>query len=327
MKALTIASLPVEIYPVDVQVGSAGLYRGQVGTLLPKPESAGALEQWQVWLKQNAIQAIIPGSDHDLLPLSLAKDSWREADGVQVLVSDSDLIRICRDKALTIQHLRRLGLPCPESIWDVSLNEASQWAKAKGYPVILKPRLGSASRGLQLVQDDDELRFFFPRTDSPIVQEYLHRAGEILEFTCAAFADGQGQVIGTFMARRDLAAGSTYRAEVNFWPEINELLLNIAQALKPFGPINVQLRLTQRGPVPFEINLRCSGTTSIRAHFGYNEPEMLLRHYVLGEPLVAPQVNYGYAFRYWNEVFLDGVTEARLRAGPAGLAGVVRAWP
>ena len=136
-----------------------------------------------------------------------------------------------------------------------------------------------------------------------------------------------GYPIGTFMARRELRAGVTYRAEVNFWPDIHELLLTIGATLRPRGPLNVQLRQTERGPIPFELNIRCSGTSAIRAYFGYNEPEMLLRNYIMGEPLKAPTPRKGYAFRYWNEIFLEGVNQERLQEGPSDLKGSILAWP
>ena len=90
--------------------------------------------------------------------------------------------------------------------------------------------------------------------------------------------------------------------------------------------LNVQLRNTDRGPVPFELNIRCSGTSAFRAHFGYNEPEMLIRHYVLGEPISAPEVRPGFVFRYWNEIFLEGGAPLE---DPTldGRRGEVLAWP
>jgi carbamoyl-phosphate synthase large subunit len=207
------------------------------------------------------------------------------------------------------------------------LDEAVAWARSNGYPVILKPRDGFASRGVQLITDEAELRFYFSRTPNAMLQEYLSLGRTVEEFTCAVFVDRDGRPTGTFMARRDLASGATYRAEVNVWPELHDLLRAIGAALRPRGPINVQLRLTEHGPVPFELNIRCSGTAAIRAHFGYNEPEMLLRHYVLGETLPEPQTRTGYAFRYWNEVFLEGVTREQLLAGHLPLAGEIRTWP
>lgn len=327
MKALSISSLPTTVFAIDCLPLSAGLFRGDEGMLLPKPEEPGAMAEWELQLQEKEIAAVIPGSDYDLLPLALVRDDWEERDVCRLLVSDAELIRSCRDKAVTSQILESAGVPVPESVWNLTLNEAVTWARSQGYPVILKPRDGSASRNVHLVQDEEELRFFFPRTPNPVLQEHLNNSGSIEEFTCAVFVDNSGKPAGTFMAKRDLNSGTTYRAQVGVWPEIQEMLLAIGSALKPRGVLNVQLRMTERGPVPFELNNRCSGTTSIRAYFGYNEPEMLLRHYVLGEELSVPEVRTGYAIRYWNEMFLDGVTPENLETGPNGLKGKVIAWP
>jgi len=327
MKALTISSLPVDVYPIDVQPLSAGLFRGAESVLLPKPEDPGGIEVWEQRLVERGIEALIPGSDHDLLPLASVRDDW-EARGIcKILVSDLSLVQTCRDKALTYQRLQSETIPVPKSAWDLSVKDAVSWAKSIGYPVVIKPRSGFASRNVHVVQDEEELRFYFPRTPNPILQEHLNLDGKEKEFTCAVFVDREGSPIGTFMARRELSAGTTYRAEVNFWPEIHELLLMIGDALRPRGPLNVQLRLTKRGPIPFELNIRCSGTSAIRAYFGYNEPEMLLRHYILGEQLTPPKPRTGYVLRYWNEVFLEGVAQEHLLAGPNGLRGRILAWP
>ena len=327
MKALTISTVPVEIYVIDVQPLSAGLFRGVEGMLLPRPESPGGLEKWKDSLQRKGIVALIPGSDHDLIPLASVRDDW-EAEGIcRVLVSDLELVQRCRDKAATCQLLEQAGIPTPRSTWDLSPNEAAVWAKTLGYPVVIKPRDGFGSRDLHIVQDEEELRFFFGRTPNPILQEYLSISGTVDEFTCAVFVDQAGSPVGTFMARRELSGGATYRAEIGFWPEIQDLLLSIGSALRPRGMLNVQLRMTERGPVPFELNIRCSGTSAIRAYFGYNEPEMLLRHYVLGEDLTPPTPRTGYAIRYWNEVFLEGVGPEALERGPNGLKGEVLAWP
>jgi carbamoyl-phosphate synthase large subunit len=52
----------------------------------------------------------------------------------------------------------------------------------------------------------------------------------------------------------------------------------------------------------FEINPRFSGTTSIRAMFGYNEPDVLLRRHVAGESI-------GENFSYGTGTVLRGLTE------------------
>ena len=327
MKALYLSVLPVEVYAIDVQPFSAGLFRAPNAVVLPRPELPGALDQWEPWLKEQGIEALIPGSDHDLPALASVKEDWAARSVCRVLISDVELVNTGSDKALTCQVLEAHGLPFPKSKWGSSVDDAAIWAAEIGFPVMLKPRDGFASRHVHQIKNEEELRFFFPRTPNPIVQEYLSRNGEVEEFTCAVFVDRDGEPIGTFMARRDLSAGATYRAEINVWPEIHELLLAIGRALRPTGPLNVQLRLTERGPVPFELNVRCSGTSAIRAYYGYNEAEMLLEHYVSGKPLSAPTVRSGYVLRYWNEIFLENVGRAQLEVGPQNLQGKVLPWP
>jgi len=324
MKALTISTLPVELTAIDVHPLSAGLFRATNRVVLPKPEDPGGLDEWESYVQENGIDALIPGSDHDLLPLASVREDWAKKGICKVLVSDLALVQTCRDKALTCQFLEQKGFLVPKSAWDLSAKEALKWAKSTGYPVVLKPRDGFASRDFHLVEDEEELNFFYSRTPNPILQEHLSLRGAVDEFTCAVFADNEGSPIATFMARRDLASGSTYRAEINFWPEINDLLMAIGSALNPRGVLNVQLRLTERGPIPFELNIRCSGTTAMRAYFGYNEPEMMLRHYVLGEQIESPQIRNGYAYRYWNEVFLEGPPE---QGPPDDRNGEILAWP
>ena len=327
MKALSLSDLSVEVVAIDVQPLSAGLYRADDAVVLPRPETHGALAEWSDWLRAHGVTALIPGSDHDLVPLAEIRDAWKRSGVCHVLVSNPDLVKICRDKALTVTELTRHGFPAPRSIWDVDKATALEWAGDIGYPMVIKPRDGFASRGVTIVRDAEELAFHFDRVRNPIVQEYLSNRGVAEEVTCSVFVDGTGEPVGTFMAQRELTGGATYKAEVVFTSEIDSLLRQIGRALKPRGPLNVQLRMTERGPVPFEINIRCSGTSAIRAHFGFNEAEMLLRHYVLGDVLEPPTVRHGYVLRYWNEVFLEGVGQNRLMQGPAGLDGTVRSWP
>jgi carbamoyl-phosphate synthase large subunit len=112
---------------------------------------------------------------------------------------------------------------------------------------------------------------------------------------------------------RELLHGTTYRAVVGEFPEIREEAVRIATALKPMGPCNVQMRMAKGRPTCFEINLRYSGTTSLRARFGFNDVEAALRNYVVGEEAVdLPRVIRGIALRYWNEVYIDAQAKAAL---------------
>jgi carbamoyl-phosphate synthase large subunit len=141
-----------------------------------------------------------------------------------------------------------------------------------------------------------------------VVQEHLE--GE--EYTVGCVCDEAGELRGSLAMRRELQAGTTYRAEVGDFPEVREYAERIARRLRPTGPLNVQLRLSEGRPVAFELNVRFSGTTPVRARLGFNEVEAVLRHFALGEPLSLPRVTEGTVLRYWNEVYVDDAARRQL---------------
>jgi carbamoyl-phosphate synthase large subunit len=94
-------------------------------------------------------------------------------------------------------------------------------------------------------------------------------------------------------------------AELGAFPEVGEVAGAIATALGPLGPCNVQLRIHDGRPVPFEINPRFSGTTALRARMAFNEVEAALVHFVQGMPVppLEPRTD-GVVLRYWNELYV-----------------------
>ncbi|HEX8679423.1 MAG TPA: GNAT family N-acetyltransferase, partial [Chthoniobacterales bacterium] len=144
-------------------------------------------------------------------------------------------------------------------------------------------------------------------SDVPIVvQEYLLPDDE--EYSVEVYTLQDGRQAGAISYRRDqLIAGDTYKARVAPHPAAEKEACAVVAALGAKGPCNVQLRVTERGPVTFEINPRFSGGVSIRAHFGFNEVEIALRDLVLHQPVPPLKTRSGLARRYWGESYVDEV--------------------
>ena len=72
--------------------------------------------------------------------------------------------------------------------------------------------------------------------------------------------------------------------------------------------MNIQMRVDRDGrPVCFEMNVRFSGTTAMRANFGFRDVEAMVREYILGQDIrECFHVRYGEAFRYDNEMYIFG---------------------
>ena len=290
IKALQMSSLDLDIIGIDIKSDQAGFYLDGLKKTLVLSNLKGKSyppDDWLSYIYGHDLDCIIPGSDYDLQALSAVRDDWG-ALGCKVLVSNSGLVARCNDKLLTAKILADNGIDAPRPVQNSVIY----------FPLIVKPKIGSGSRGVIKVNSFEEMPEI---TDKLFIQEYLDGP----EYTCSVFVDRFGEVIGTFQFERKLQNGTTYKGMVAFDRQIHKLLVKIGKTFKPRGMLNVQLRVTERGPVPFELNCRCSGTTAIRAHFGYNEPEMLIRNYVLGEDLKTPEIKQGKAFRYWNETYRE----------------------
>jgi len=65
--------------------------------------------------------------------------------------------------------------------------------------------------------------------------------------------------------------------------EIREFCERISDIVGAEGPLNIQCRKTSNGVIPFEINPRFSGTTSLRSLVGFNELDFLIRYKMYNE--------------------------------------------
>ncbi|MBU0571723.1 MAG: ATP-grasp domain-containing protein [Candidatus Omnitrophica bacterium] len=244
------------------------------------------------------LQILFIGLDFELKLFAEKKDIIAERTGCRVVVSDSEIIRIANDKYLTNQFLAENGFDHPKTVLIENMDSSGM-----EYPCIIKPRVGQRSRGVYIVNEKKELEAKAGEITDPIVQELI--GDENKEYTCGViFFDGE--VKGTIALRRDLKEGNTLNAYLDEDAEdIKSYVKDVALALKPFGACNFQLRLDDKGrPSLFEINARYSGTTYMRALFGFNEVEYILR-YLLGEKPESFVLKGGKVKRFYDEVFIE----------------------
>ena len=166
---------------------------------VPAWDDPGYVDAVRAICRREDVDLVIPTVDPELLPFSLAAEHFR-TDGSIVLVSCPAVVRMARDKALTMQTLRLAGLPVPHTC---SLEEAFSDAASLVFPLVAKPRDGSASSGLTIVQDPDALERLDPHRQW-ILQERLQ--GQ--EFTVNMLFDARGALVAAVPhQRRQIRAG------------------------------------------------------------------------------------------------------------------------
>lgn len=316
VKSLRLAASPPYIIATDISELNVGLYRADHGLIWPPVENEGALETIIASLQDLSADAVLIGSEYELEFFAVHKQEIEEKTGACIVVSAPEIIRIANDKWSTFEFLAQNDLPRPRTTLPGSVDEAIADAAEIGWPVILKPRRGTAGRGVYRVANERKMRSLFVEGTGQIVQELLGQGGGRLndEYTCSVFRLSDGSLLGPFTARRSLRGGDSWIVEVDRFEDLHPLVLEIGNAMPAMGPLNIQMIDTEAGPVPFEINARYSGTTAIRAHFGFNEPMMALQHFVSGEAMETPNIRKGVALRYTEEVFIDDCSVGDLAA-------------
>jgi carbamoyl-phosphate synthase large subunit len=314
LKALRLGGLDCRVVGACTSAAAMGLYTCDKAFLSPPAADQGFLDWLVGCCRTESVRGILSGVEPVLAVLSRHRDTLLRETGAVAVVSSAEVLGVCGDKLRTSRWLREHGLAAPRSADAGDLAAAAALGREAGYPLIAKPRGGKGSGGVFLVAGEGDLESVRD-LGGYLVQEHVGDPGE--EYTAATFSDGDGAVRGCIVIRRELQAGTTYRARVEEFPEVRRETLRIAAALRPLGPCNMQFRMRGRQPVCFEINARFSGTSPMRARFGFNDVEAAVRHLVLGEaPRDLPWIRQGVALRYWNELYLDaGAAESLERQG------------
>ncbi len=302
LKCLARSSLKCRVVGADISPPQLGLYTVDKAYVGPWANDPGFCEWLLRVCRDEHIDAVLSGAELVLKTLSRRKQEIESETGAVCLVSGPEIMAIGDDKLATCRWLEDAGMNCPRYAASEDLPALDALRKACGYPLIAKPRDAGGARGLLDVCSDNDLEYV-ARKAGYIVQECLGNPDT--EYTAGCFVARDGSLRGACVMRRELLCGTTYRAVLGAFPEVRAEAERIAAALRPLGPCNIQLRMTPRGPVCFEINPRFSGTGPIRAYYGFNEVEAALRHFVLGEAdIVLTCAMEGVALRYWNEMYV-----------------------
>jgi carbamoyl-phosphate synthase large subunit len=323
IRALQSSSLRPRIVAVDPSPLAAGLYWVEAPYLVPPVSDDGYLRRIEEILSRENPDAVLIGTDVELAVFAEHRERLEREGRTRVVVSSPEVVAIADDKWKTYLFIRANRLDAPDSCLP---GDERELVERVGFPLVVKPRVGARSKGVRLAHDWAELRAALGSGPDLIVQQCV--GTDDTEYTAGALCF-EGEYAGSIVMRRELRDGNTYRAFVEEYPELNRAVRVWTEILKPRGPVNFQFRLDGGRPKVFEINARFSGTTPFRAHAGFNEVEMALRHVLEGEIGPPPPIKRMTILRHWSETVVappaplgaDGTRPAGDRAVAAAAAG------
>lgn len=226
--------------------------------------------------RAEGVKLIFPLIDPDIPVLAEGRE-FLEENGATLAAVPAAAARTVHDKWKTYRFLRSAGLAVPKS-WK-SLPSAKP-----GFPLFVKPRIGSAGRGGQKVDTQAELKLALRRTPEPLLQQYLTGPEVTSDVSCGL----DGRVWAVVSRQRievrwgEVAKGVTVRNE-----EILAGCVTIARELPARGPITVQCIVQDGRPYFTEINARFGGGLPLAIAAGAPSPRWYLAQ-AAGIPFEPP---------------------------------------
>lgn len=242
------------------------------------------------YCEKHQIDAIISLFDIDLPILAKHKREFEEL-GIQVVVSDENVVDICNDKWKTYQFLNNNGFRTPISYLDIEkvLHDIER-GKLK-YPLILKPRWGMGSLSVMQADNEIELKVFYKKIHREIQNSYLrYEAKESLEnciiiqqrlsgqeYGLDIINNLQGEYQNTIIKeKKAMRSGETDCAETVYFKEAEDLGKALSQKMKHISNLDVDVFRVENELYILEMNARFGGGYPFSHLAGVNLPAALI---------------------------------------------------
>lgn len=302
VKAIRMSNLNCKILGACVSEDAPGLYMCDKAYISPYASSIDFIE-WLIKIcNSEKIDLIMTGVEEIIFTIAKNITDIEKKTNAIFVSSTLEKLRIGQDKLLTCEWLKKNGLNYPEFVPSKNFKLAESLFLYKGFPLIGKPRDGKGSNGIMIINNIEELKAVSD-LDNYVIQEYI--GNESSEYTIGCYCDIKGNLVDIIIMHRILKQGTTHKATVVYDEVIYNEAKKICELFKPTGPLNIQLRLDKESrPVCFELNVRFSGTTPMRAKFGYRDVEAQIYEYILNKDIQNLfNIKTGTAYRYLDEVY------------------------
>ncbi|MBI9068646.1 MAG: ATP-grasp domain-containing protein, partial [Salinivirgaceae bacterium] len=232
-----------KIIAADMDLSAVSLAMADVAYKVPRVYSEEYISVILDICNKEAVDIVVSLNDLELPILSANKEKFEE-NGTVVVISDKEVIDICFDKEVTNEFISKLGYKTP--ITFTSLNEAKQALERGGlsFPIIIKPRWGSGSLVMEIVETIEELEVAYKLIDIKLNKTVLNeisksdRSNAILiqelldgeEYGLDVINDLNGNYQTTIVKNKlNMRAGETDKAKVVERVDISELGEKIAK--------------------------------------------------------------------------------------------------
>lgn len=266
-----------KVYTTDMKPGMApaGVISDECFPV-PKCTSDTFVDSLLKICKDKDIGVIIPTIDPELIVLSENRQRFAEI-GVQLMLSDSDFIRICRDKRKTSKYFNDIGIAVPQ--------ELDKYHPI--FPMFAKPYDGSLSTNIHVIKNEDALTKEILEDEKLIFMEYINRE-EYKEYTVDMYFGKDNRVKCIVPRLRiEVRAGEINKGITRKNYIVDFLKKHMGYLPGVRGCICVQLfyRESDNDIKGIEINPRFGGGYPLSYHANANFADYVIREYLSNEEI------------------------------------------
>ena len=234
-------------------------------------------------LKERKYDLLFPLGDYEVFAISKNKEKFRKL--TNVCLPDFSVVARTIDKAEVTKLAMENNIPCPKTYFIRDLGELEKIKEVIEYPILIKPRSASGSRGIVHIKSKEKFILEYKRIHEsypyPLVQEYIPSNEYGYATTC--ILDSEYRPITAFCYKRlrefPAYGGASTMVESVKSPVQQEYAIKILQALKWYGPAMVEFRRDSRdGRLKFiEVNGRPNASMKLAMLSGIDIPYLVFR--------------------------------------------------
>lgn len=233
-------------------------------------------------MQTNNIKVLIPMDDNTMDAVMNHRSLFQEV--CALVLPPMESYNIASDKGKSVQLAELAGIPVPTTLQPKSLDEVIQIASRLTFPVVIKPRFSSGSRGIQVVGGPEQLISQYPlihqRYPFPTIQEFIP-PGE--RYDVCLLYDNEGKLKASFVQKElrhfPIDRGPSTLQESVIRPDLIKLSLDIMRHIPWHGVVEIEFMIDPRDGIPkfMEINSRFWNSLQTSIFSGINFPWLLYR--------------------------------------------------
>lgn len=267
------------VYAADATKYAPGLQNADKSFVIPLAKDPNYFPELLRICLDHDVKAIVSINDLELPILAHHREELAEH-GIEAIISSSEVIDFTFDKWLSHEYCLANDLPVPHTyLWNQDTKILKDLeAGIINYPVLAKPRKGSRSVGIYMIEDEKHLLLDMkqtglsdiPEDEKVIYQEYIDSD----QYSIHVFNnDALEPVSVVTMVNLFKNLGETFHIKTFRDQKLTNLGIKIGEKLGHYGPLSADVHQRANGEyVILEFNPRISGGYSLSHFAGANYP-------------------------------------------------------